>query len=137
MPSHKPIRRMSDTPSASSGPPPPLPPNIVVFGPNANCTLDLCPVDYTPYGYLPNLGANISFAVLFGIALLVHTWMGVKGRNWFFMACVNVGCLSAVVGYVGRVVMRGNPFNFVAFMIQLRKSPSICLPTLACPTMIP
>ena len=63
--------------------------------------------------------------LLVGIALLVHTWMGVKGRNWFFMACVNVGCLSAVVGYVGRVMMRENPFNFITFMIQLRKSTNL------------
>ncbi|RYP07459.1 hypothetical protein DL764_002466 [Monosporascus ibericus] len=105
--------------SSSSGPPPPLPPYIVVFGPNANCTLELCPVVYSVYGYLPNLGANISFAVLFGIAFVVHTWMGIKGRNWFFMTCVDVGCFSAVIGYIGRIIMHSNPFNFIAFMIQL------------------
>ncbi|RYP80417.1 hypothetical protein DL770_006222 [Monosporascus sp. CRB-9-2] len=105
--------------SSGSRPPPPLPPYIVVFGPNANCTLELCPVVYSVYGYLPNFGANISFAILFGIAFIVHTWIGIKGRNWFFMTCVDVGCFSAVIGYIGRIIMHSNPFNFIAFMIQL------------------
>lgn len=115
---------------------PGLPPYIVVFGPSANCTLDLCPVEYSVYGYLPNLGANISFAILFGIASVVHAWMGIWGHHWFFMTCSLVGCVSAVVGYIARVLMHNDPFNFISFMIQLRRSPfshpSAILPQL-CP----
>ncbi|KAK7749977.1 hypothetical protein SLS62_008086 [Diatrype stigma] len=109
---------MADMP-LGTGPPPPLPPYVVVFGPKSNCTLDLCSVVYSVYGYVPNLAANIAFAILFSNAFIVHTWMGIKGRNWFFMACVDVGCSSAIIGYIGRVMMHNNPFNFIAFMIQL------------------
>lgn len=109
---------MATDPTSTSRPG--LPPYIVVFGPSGNCTLDLCPVQYSVYGYRPNLAANVIFTLLFSIAFFVHLWMGIKGKNWFFMAMMLVGTFSAVLGYIARCLMYNNPFNFVTFMIQLR-----------------
>ncbi|ODM21991.1 hypothetical protein SI65_02835 [Aspergillus cristatus] len=35
------------------------------------------------------------------------------------MGAMSVGCVSALLGYVGRVMMYYNPFNFDAFMLQI------------------
>lgn len=102
--------------------PPGLPPYIVTFGPQANCTLEICPIQYSLYGYRPSLAANSSFIGLFGLAGLVHIWLGIQSKTWFFMGAMCVGCVSALLGYVGRVIMYYNPFNFNAFMLQISMS---------------
>lgn len=33
-----------------------------------------------------------------------------------------LGCVSEIIGYVGRVLLHNSPFSFVAFMIQIGKS---------------
>lgn len=101
--------------------PPGIPPYIVTFGPQANCTLEICPIQYSLYGYRPSLAANASFIGLFGLAGLVHIWLGIQSKTWFFMGAMSVGCVSALLGYVGRVMMYYNPFNFNAFMLQISK----------------
>ncbi|RGP73146.1 hypothetical protein FLONG3_6462 [Fusarium longipes] len=55
--------------------------NFVMFGPKANCTLDLCPIEMSVYGYRPSLAANISFAALFTIATVVHTYLGLRWKT--------------------------------------------------------
>ena len=35
-----------------------------------------------------------------------------------------VGAVNAIIGYVGRVMMYYNPFNFAAFMLQISESGS-------------
>ncbi|KAK1834261.1 sphingoid long-chain base transporter RSB1 [Podospora conica] len=115
-----------------TSPPPPqgegihsnMPPNMVVFGPNANCTLDLCPVEYSVYGYRPSLGANIAFIALYSLAIVLHAYLGVMWRQWWFTGCILAGAINAVLGYAGRLLMYHNPFNFVGFMIQV-----ICVTT--------
>lgn len=102
-----------------AGPPPPLPPYIVTFGPKSNCTLDICPLEYSLYKYRPNLAVNILFLALFALAGAVHVVLGIKWRQWWFMAFMLAGCLSEIVGYVGRIVMYKNPFEFIAFMLQI------------------
>ncbi|TDZ35758.1 Sphingoid long-chain base transporter RSB1 [Colletotrichum trifolii] len=102
-----------------SGPPPPPPPYVVFFGPNANCTLDICSIEYSLYKYRPNLALNVLFLVLFAVAGAVHVFLGIRWRSWWFMSFMLAGCLSEIVGYVGRIIMYQNPFEFVAFMLQI------------------
>lgn len=105
-------------------PPPPLPPDMVVFGPDGNCTLDLCPLEYSVYRYRPSLAANIVFIALYSLAAALHVFLGVRWRQFAFMAFMIAGCAVEVVGYVGRVVMHGNPFDFGGFMTQIGRPPS-------------
>jgi hypothetical protein len=95
------------------------PPYAIVFGPQANCTLDICPVQLSVYGYRPSLAANISFIVLYALAALIHAYLGVRWKQWWFMSCMLVGAVNAIIGYVGRVMMYYNPFNFAAFILQI------------------
>ncbi|EQB47898.1 RTA1 like protein [Colletotrichum gloeosporioides Cg-14] len=102
-----------------AGPPPPLPPYVVVFGPDANCTLDICDIHYSLYRYRPNLAVNALFLALYGIAGLVHIFLGIRWRSYWFMTFMVLGCLSEIVGYIGRIMLYHNPFAFVPFMLQI------------------
>lgn len=99
----------------------PLPDGLVNFGPDANCTLDLCPIEYSVYSYRPALPASITFIALFAVAAVLHTYLGLLWRQFGFMGCMLTGCVVEIVGYAGRVVMHGNPFDFGGFMTQIGK----------------
>ncbi|KAF5500791.1 Sphingoid long-chain base transporter RSB1 [Colletotrichum sp. SAR 10_76] len=102
-----------------AGPPPPLPPYVVVFGPDANCTLEICDIHYSLYRYRPNIAVNALFLALYGIAGLVHIFLGIRWRSYWFMTFMVLGCLSEIVGYIGRIMLYHNPFAFVPFMLQI------------------
>jgi hypothetical protein len=111
---------MADSPA---GLPLGIPPYVKIFGPGANCTLDICPVELSVYGYLPSLAANITFLALYLLSAVIHVYLGIKWRTWPFMFSMVAGASNAVLGYAGRIAMHYNPFNFAAFMIQISKSP--------------
>lgn len=109
--------------------PPPDDLNLISFGPDSNCTLDLCPIEASVYSYRPSLPANIVFIALYAIAGLLHAYLGIRWRQWSFTGCILAGCLLEIAGYVGRIIMYGNPFDFIGFMTQIgellsRLSPS-------------
>jgi hypothetical protein len=95
------------------------PPYAVVFGPRANCTLDICPVEISVYRYRPSLAANIVFIALYAVAAAIHLYLGIRWKQWWYMGCMLVGAVNAIIGYAGRVMMYYNPFSFAAFMIQI------------------
>ncbi|KAM0556084.1 hypothetical protein ACHAPJ_006072 [Fusarium lateritium] len=96
-----------------------LPDGLIVFGPDANCTLDLCPVEWSVYQYRPSLAANITFIVLYALAMATHIFLGIKWKTWFYMSFMILGCLLEIIGYIGRIIMYNNPFNFGGFMVQI------------------
>ncbi|CAF3469251.1 unnamed protein product [Fusarium graminearum] len=89
------------------------------FGSDSPCDLDTCPIDWSLYGYRPSLAANIAFVVLFSLIGIVHLYLGIRWKSWGFMTGMLLGCMSEVIGYVGRIMMWYNPFSFNAFMIQI------------------
>ncbi|KAL8707326.1 MAG: hypothetical protein Q9220_007638 [cf. Caloplaca sp. 1 TL-2023] len=58
--------------------------NYSVYGPDANCTLALCPASLSVYQYRPDLATNVCFMVFFGLALMIHVVLGIRWRQWFF-----------------------------------------------------
>ena len=92
---------------------------FVTYGPDANCTLELCPIETSLFQYRPSIAANTVFLVLFAIALLIHILLGVKWRTWVFGSVMALGCLTEVIGYVGRILMWQDPFSFTGFMMQI------------------
>ena len=97
------------------------PPGLKTFGGSTPCNLDTCPVEWSIYGFRPSLAANITFLVLFGIVGIVHTYLGWRWKSWGFMSGMILGCLSELIGYVGRILLWSNPFSFNGFMIQIGK----------------
>ncbi|KAG5976135.1 hypothetical protein E4U55_007486 [Claviceps digitariae] len=96
-----------------------IPPDIVPFGSDSNCSLSNCRVEWSIYGYQPSLAANATFLALFVLVGLVHGYLGYRWRSWGFMVGMLLGCVSEVVGYAGRIMLYNNPFSFVGFMIQI------------------
>ncbi|KAF5014007.1 hypothetical protein FDECE_37 [Fusarium decemcellulare] len=96
-----------------------LPDGLVVFGPDANCTLDLCPIEWSVYQYRPSLPANIIFIILYAIAMGVHIFLGIRWKSWFYMIFMILGCFFEIIGYIGRLLLYNNPFSFPGFMIQI------------------
>ncbi|GFP54657.1 efflux pump himE [Trichoderma asperellum] len=99
--------------------PPGSPGGLVTFGPHANCTLDLCPIEYSVYKYRPSVPANAIFVALFGVSIVGHVILGIRWRQWNFMALMIVGCLVEIGGYAGRLILYNNPFSFGGFMDQI------------------
>ncbi|KAJ2906779.1 putative parasitic phase-specific protein psp-1 protein [Zalerion maritima] len=97
---------------------------VEIFGPSANCTLDICPIEYSVYEYQPTLSANYAFIAIFGVALLVHAYLGFRWKSWWYMGCMVVGCAVEMAGYGGRIMLHDNPFNFGAFLTQI-----VCITT--------
>ena len=92
---------------------------FISFGPDANCTLSTCPLDWTVYQYRPSLGANVSFIVLFFLAMCVHIYLGIRWRSFGFMTFMIIGCIWAMIGYAGRIMLWENPWSFTGFLIQI------------------
>jgi hypothetical protein len=99
--------------------PPGSPGDLITFGPHANCTLDLCPIEYSVYKYRPSVPANAIFVALFGFSIFVHVLLGIRWRQWSFMTLMIVGCLVEIAGYIGRLILYHNPFSFGGFMDQI------------------
>ncbi|RFU79002.1 phospholipid-translocating atpase [Trichoderma arundinaceum] len=106
---------------ATSLPPgaPGTPGGFVAFGPHANCTLDLCPIEWSVYKYRPSVPANAIFLALFGVSIIVHVILGIRWRQWNFMTLMILGSLVEIGGYAGRLVLYNNPFSFGGFMDQI------------------
>ncbi|KAF4554273.1 RTA1-like protein 8 [Elsinoe fawcettii] len=103
-----------------------LPDNLISYGPDANCTLEICPIQASVYQYRPSLPANIIFLVIFFILGLLHLLRGIRYRKeWTFTISMLLGCVAEVVGYGGRLMLYQNPFSFQGFLMQ------ICLITFA------
>ncbi|KAF2225151.1 RTA1 like protein-domain-containing protein [Elsinoe ampelina] len=98
----------------------------ISYGPLANCTLSVCPIEASVYQYRPSLPANIIFLVIFSLLGLAHLIRGLRWRKErSFTLFMILGCISEVLGYVGRLLLWRNPFSFTGFMMQ------ICLITFA------
>jgi RTA1 like protein len=86
-----------------------------------NCTSvsPECPVDLTIYGYYPNLGANAFFSAYFAIFLIANLVLGFRHRTWVFSSLVAIGCVSEMIGYIGRIMLHSNPWSNAGFEIQI------------------
>ncbi|KAK4935008.1 hypothetical protein LTR10_023849 [Elasticomyces elasticus] len=86
-----------------------------------NCTAigPGCSVEDSVYGYFPSLGANTFFLTFFAICFFVNLFLGVRHRTWTYMIAVCLGCLTEAIGYIGRLLMRHNPFADYGFITQI------------------
>ncbi|KAH9874153.1 hypothetical protein IAQ61_004782 [Plenodomus lingam] len=78
-----------------------------------------CPVYATLYGYTPNMGANAFLCALFGVCFISSVVIGIMTKTWTYTAALGVGTFLETAGYVGRVIMNGNPWNESGFKLQI------------------
>lgn len=82
-----------------------------------DCTLEICSLEYATIQYQPNLAGNILFIAIFALCLVVQIPLGWRYRTWGFFVAMFGGLILEIVGYVGRVQMHYDPFNFNNFIM--------------------
>ncbi|RDW82577.1 hypothetical protein BP6252_03689 [Coleophoma cylindrospora] len=82
------------------------------------CTLAICPLEYALIHHLPNVAGTVIFLTLFTILLIAQIGLCIKYRTVYFSTAMVCGLILEVLGYVGRVMERNNPFDFSAFLLN-------------------
>jgi hypothetical protein len=90
--------------------------------PDTLCTLSTCDLSLAHFTYLPSLGGNALYAVIFGLFIVGQLYLGIKHRTWGFMTAMSSGLVLEIIGYIARIMMNSNPFNKNSFLLYL-----ICL----------
>lgn len=83
------------------------------------CDLAHCDVTKSIMYYRPSLAANAAFLALFAFSGLVHIYQGTTTRKPYFLWAMILGCISEVIGYVGRLLSWNNPFSLNGFLIGI------------------
>jgi len=78
------------------------------------------------YGYVPSLGAGITFCILFGLSMGAHLFQCAQTSTWW-CSVFAVGCLVEIIGWAGRTWSAKCPYNNNAFLMQI--STLIIAPT--------
>lgn len=84
-----------------------------------NCTLSTCPLTDAYLDYQPNVPANAFFVGLFGLITGVQLILGIRYRTWTYMIPMLCGLILEVLGYVGRIMLHNDPFNFNNFLLYV------------------
>ena len=88
------------------------PPQPTTFPPTdystENCTAVsiYCPVEYTIYGYYPNLGANAFFLAFFALCLGINLVLGIRYKTWTYMIGLGFGTLAEALGRCTQPLLR-------------------------------
>jgi len=78
-----------------------------------------CPVEFTTYGYYPNLPGNIILLVVFSVCALLHLGLGIKYKLRAFGSVTTISCAMEAAGYGGRLMMHQNPWSSSGFKLQI------------------
>lgn len=81
------------------------------------CSLGTCPLSYAYVEYVPTLAGNTTYLALFGCLLASQVFLGIRYRTWTFLGTMAAGILLEILGYVGRIMLHSNPFDFNAFLL--------------------
>lgn len=91
-------------------------------GDHVNCTLSVCPVEASVYGYRASLPFSSLLIALYAICLVVQVVLGWHYKTWGYLSAMALGCLVEILGYVGRIIMWNNPWNNGGFIMQIGMS---------------
>jgi hypothetical protein len=97
-------------------------PNGTVYiagGSSSNCTVSVCPVGLSVYGYRPSIGESGALIALYAVCMVAQTILGWRYKTWGFMAAMLLGCIDEILGYVGRILLWQNPWNHAGFIMQI------------------
>ncbi|KAI9054228.1 hypothetical protein LZ554_001396 [Drepanopeziza brunnea f. sp. 'monogermtubi'] len=83
------------------------------------CTKDICTVEQSVYGYYPNKPVTLVLIVLFGLCMIAHIIQALRSRSWTFLVALGIGCFGEATGYVGRLLLRDDPWSRSYLGIQL------------------
>jgi hypothetical protein len=81
------------------------------------CTLDTCPITDAYVEYIPSLAGNATYLSIFAILWCAQMYQGIRYRTWGFLTGMAVGGLLEIAGYLGRILLHSDPFNFNYFLV--------------------
>lgn len=87
-----------------------------------NCTLSVCPVESSVYGYRPTLPGSATLIALYGLCAIIQVILGIRYKTWGFMTAMLLGCVDEMLGYAGRIMMYDNPWGETGFITQIGES---------------
>ena len=87
---------------------------------DAPCTVNTCPLSEGIITYQPSIGGNASFLAIFGFLLFLHVGLGIRHKTWSYLVAMVCGLILEVVGYIGRLQLHDDPFNFNFFIEYVR-----------------
>jgi hypothetical protein len=87
----------------------------------STCSFGTCPIHTSYYGYKPNLGINVFFAVIYGLIILsCLACIEVFRRKWLaYTIVLGIGAGVEFAGYVLRTFGTSDPWNENPWIIQL------------------
>jgi len=88
-------------------------------GDNANCTVAVCPLELSIYGYRPALGFSSAWIAFYAICLIGNIVQGFRYRTWGYATAMILGCIDEIVGYAGRILYWQDPWSKPGFIIQI------------------
>lgn len=88
------------------------------------CTLQTCSIETdSALGYVPSLGGNVVFIVIFALLIPFQVYLGIRHRTWGYMAGLIGGLILEIIGYVARVQANSDPFGENPFLMFVDPSP--------------
>lgn len=88
----------------------------------SNCSLPECPVQLSVYGYRASLPLSAVLIALYGLCIAFQCYLGWRYKTWSFMVAMLLGCFVEILGYIGRIMIRENPWNRTGFIMQIGKN---------------
>ncbi|KAJ3566811.1 hypothetical protein NPX13_g6997 [Xylaria arbuscula] len=83
------------------------------------CTLDTCSVSDSFWGYRPNLGIDIFFAIVYAAVIAYCLFVSVVKRVWLsYTISILIGALLELIGFTFRIYGYFDPFVRIAWIIQ-------------------
>ncbi|KAF2801961.1 RTA1-domain-containing protein [Mytilinidion resinicola] len=83
------------------------------------CTVSICSLDYAQVEYLPTLAGNLIYLIIFAALFIAQCFLGIRHKTWGFFVGMFCGIVLEVLGYAGRVMLHGDPFDFNSFLLYL------------------
>ncbi|KAI1262697.1 RTA1-domain-containing protein [Xylariaceae sp. FL1019] len=85
----------------------------------SECTLSTCRASTSIYGYRPNLGINVFFAIVYSLITLHCIYIVSAKRKYLaYTISILVGSLFELAGYATRITSYSNPFETFPWTIQ-------------------
>ncbi|KAK4943484.1 hypothetical protein LTR10_016975 [Elasticomyces elasticus] len=91
----------------------------IAGGQDNNCTVSVCPVELSVYGYRPSLPLSSVIIALYVLSIIIQVFLGFRYKTWSFMTIMILGAVDEIIGYIGRILMYNNPFEHSGFIIQI------------------
>ncbi|KAJ2996122.1 hypothetical protein NUW58_g1074 [Xylaria curta] len=84
-----------------------------------DCTLDTCSLKQSFYGYRPNLGIDVFFAIVYAAIVAQCLFIAIAKRQWLgYTTAVTLGASLELAGFISRIFGYVNPFVRIGWIIQ-------------------